>query len=248
MASSPPKYDTMQPTLPFWTSPKTRKNEVVMELSPTQPLPLLPIELRSYVSPDNWETRVRAITRLASQFSKPMLESSWMLVALVLTFVIPIVAYYDSIHNYTVDLTIDQQEDREDELVWKARLISLGVTVGLWCVMFLPVAIWKRIGRVRVNKMIDRWAKDDVRSASSYEAIPTWKVTMPGMFRDVIVLTVSCPATPSIYDPEAYLPPYIAPPTEAAPSYEALKRFSGLQGDGKFGDIPLYNDAKEIAV
>jgi hypothetical protein len=40
---------------------------------------------------------------------------------------------------------------------------------------------------------------------------------------------------------------YVAPPTDAVPSYEATKRFSGLQGDGKFGEIPLYNDAKEIA-
>jgi fatty acid desaturase len=120
-----------------------------------------------------------------------------------LTFIAPIVAYYDFIGHFDSE-QID--EDRQNQIVWQARLIALVVTVGLWVVMFLPIAIWKYMviliwflyhfsvlkrvlekGRVRVNKMIDRWAKDDVRSASSYAAIPTWKVTMPGMFRDGIV-------------------------------------------------------------
>ncbi|KAG2750250.1 hypothetical protein P692DRAFT_201448936 [Suillus brevipes Sb2] len=131
-----------------------------------------------------WETRVRAITRMASQYSKPVLERSWMFAAVILTFIAPIVAYYDFIGHFDSE-QID--EDRQNQIVWQARLIALVVTVGLWVVMFLPIAIWKYMGRVRVNKMIDRWAKDDVRSASSYAAIPTWKVTMPGMFRDGIV-------------------------------------------------------------
>ncbi|KAG1732211.1 uncharacterized protein EDB91DRAFT_1338387 [Suillus paluster] len=250
MASSPPKYDSMmQPTLPLWSSSKTQKNEVIVELSRTQPPPLLPIDLRGYVSPDKWETRIRAATRVASRYSKPMLERTWMFIVLMLTFIAPLVAYYDTLHylNNGQDFN-DEQEDRQDEFIWKARLIALGIIVGLWFVMFLPVVIWKHVGRVKVNNMIDSWSKDDVRSASSYAAIPTWKVTMPGMFRDVIVLAVSYPAPPSNFDYEAYLPPYIAPPTEAAPSYEVTKRLSGLQGDGKFGDIPLYEDAKEIAV
>ncbi|KAG1765028.1 hypothetical protein EDD22DRAFT_881758 [Suillus occidentalis] len=234
MALSPPKYDgIMRPAFSLWSSPsKTRKNEVVVELSHTQPPPLFPMGLQNYVSPHMWETRVRAITRMASQYSKPVLERSWMLVAVILTFVAPIVAYYDFIGHFDNE-QID--EDRQNQIVWQARLIALVVTVGLWVVMFLPIAIWKYMGRVRVNKMIDRWAKDDVRSASSYAAIPTWKVTMPGMFRDGIVLALEL----------EYLPPYIAPPTDAAPSYEATKRLSGLQGDSKFGEIPLYNDAKE---
>jgi len=41
---------------------------------------------------------------------------------------------------------------------------------------------------------------------------------------------------------------YIATPPDAAPSYEAAKRFSSLQGYGKFGEIPLYNDSKGVAV
>jgi len=216
---------------------------VVVELSHAQPLPLLPLGLQNYVSPHMWETRVRGITRMASQYSKPALERSWMFVALILTFIAPIVAYYDYIHQFD-DEQVD--EDRQIQIVWQARLVALLVTVGLWIVMFLPIIIWKYMGRVRVNKMVDRWAKDDLRSASSYAAIPTWNVTMPGMFRDGIVLAVSFPAPPSSFELEN-LPPYIAPPTDAAPSYEAIKRLSSLQGDGKFGEIPLYNDAKEIA-
>lgn len=246
MSLSPPKYDgTMQPALPLWSSPKTRKNEVVVELSDTQPPPLLPIGLQNYVSLHMWETRVRAITRMASQFSKPALERSWMSVAVILTFIAPIVAYYDYLHQFD-DEQID--EDRQIQIVWQARFVAFVVVVGLWIVMFLPITIWKYMGRVRVNNMIDRWAKDDLRSASSYAAIPTWKVVMPGIFKDGIVLAVSFPAPPSNFELEN-LPPYVARPADqAAPSYKASKRFSGLQGYGKFGEIPLYNDAKEIVV
>lgn len=219
---------------------------VVVELSHTQPPPLFPIGLQNYVSLHTWETRVRAITRMASQYSKPVLERSWMFAAMILTFIAPIVAYYDYIHHFDEDLE-QINEDRQNQIVWQARLIALCVTVGVWIVMFLPVTIWKYMGRVRVNKMIDCWAKNDVRSASSYAAIPIWKVTMPGMFMDGIILAVSFPAPPSSFELEN-LPPYIAPPTDAAPSYEATKRLSALQVDGKFGEIPLYSDAKEIAV
>lgn len=237
----------MQPVLPYWPSSKTRKSEVVVELSCTHPPPLFPIQLQHCVSPDKWETRVRAITRIASQYSKPALERSWMLLTLILTFIAPLVTYHISLDHFNRQLEEEaQREDRnqQDQFIWNSRLIAFGVIFGVWLVMFLPVAIWKHMGRVRVNKMVDSWAKDDIRTASSYAAIPTWKVAMPGMFRDGIVLVVSFPAPPSNFDLESYLPPYIATPSEAAPSYEVTKRFSGLHGDSKFGEIPLYNDNK----
>lgn len=112
-------------------------------------------------------------------------------------------AYYDYLHQFD-DEQID--EDRQIQIVWQARFVAFVVVVGLWIVMFLPITIWKYMviliwfllsvrctetssgkGRVRVNNMIDRWAKDDLRSASSYAAIPTWKVIMPGIFKDGIV-------------------------------------------------------------
>ncbi|KAG2364900.1 hypothetical protein BDR07DRAFT_1278801, partial [Suillus spraguei] len=160
------------------------------------------------VSPHTWETRVRAITRMASQYSKPVLERSWMFAAIILTFIAPIVAYYDYIHHFDDDLE-QINEDRQNQIVWQARLIALSVTVGVWIVMFLPITIWKYVGRVRVNKMIDCWAKDDVRSASSYAAIPIWKVTMPGMFMDGIVsLTSQLQANSSCSTSISYLTPF----------------------------------------
>jgi fatty acid desaturase len=57
-----------------------------------------------------------------------------------LTFIAPIVAYYDYIRHFD-DEQID--EDRQNQIVWQARLIAFVVTVGLWIVIFLPIAIWK---------------------------------------------------------------------------------------------------------
>lgn len=246
MSFNPPRYDgTGRPALP--ASSKIQKSEVVVELSHTQPPPLFPIELQNYVSPDKWETRVRAITRIASQYSKPTLERCWMLLSLILTFVAPLVAYYVALHHFNRQ-EVGQREDQSDQFIWESRLIAFGVMVGLWFVMFLPIAVWKYMGRARMNKMVDGWAKDDIRTASSYVAISTWKVAMPGVFRDGIVLVITCPGPPSTFGHESYLPPYIATPSEAAPSYEVTKRFSSLQGEGKFGEIPLYNDSKDIAV
>lgn len=218
-----------------------------MELSRTHPPPLFPVQLQHCVSPDKWENRVRAITRVASQYSKPTLERCWIVLSVILTFISPLVAYYVALHHFNVQEE-GERDDQQDGHIWESRLIAFGVMVGLWFVMFLPIATWKYMGRVRMNKIIDGWAKDDVRTASSYAAIPTWKVTMPGVFRDGTVLVVSCPAPPSNFDHEPYLPPYIATPPEAAPSYEVTKRFSSLQGDGRFGEIPLYSDSKDVAV
>lgn len=49
-------------------------------------------------------------------------------------------AYYDFIGHFDNE-QID--EDRQNQIVWQARLIALVVTVGLWVVMFLPIFIWK---------------------------------------------------------------------------------------------------------
>jgi hypothetical protein len=125
-----------------------------------------------------------------------------------LTFIAPLAAYYVALHHFNRQEDVIE-EDNQDQYIWDSRLIAFGVTLGLWFVMFLPVAIWKYIvslhictasstlkqtpakGRVRANKMVDGWAKDDIRTASSYAAISTWKVIMPSVFRGGIVGLIS---------------------------------------------------------
>ncbi|EGN99887.1 hypothetical protein SERLA73DRAFT_135384 [Serpula lacrymans var. lacrymans S7.3] len=54
-------------------------SDIVLRLSPSQPPPLLPFELQKYVSGDAWASRVSAIIRTASRYSKPQIERIWFL-------------------------------------------------------------------------------------------------------------------------------------------------------------------------
>ncbi|KAH7927141.1 hypothetical protein BV22DRAFT_303005 [Leucogyrophana mollusca] len=223
---------------------KGAMTDVVLELSPSQPTPLLPYELHNTVSNDTWETRIRAIIRVASQYSKPLFERVWILISMIATFVVPIVTYYVSLHQ------LDKGEGHRDEHIWDARFISFGVTVATWALFFLPIIVWKYLGHARVKAMVAQWAKEDMKNAPSYTTMPIWKVSTPRIFRDVIILVISLPAiSQASFHPDACLPPYIAPPADAAklPPYEPGKMGYASVGfhDGeKFGDIPLYNDEK----
>ncbi|KAH7910600.1 hypothetical protein BJ138DRAFT_84659 [Hygrophoropsis aurantiaca] len=228
---------------PLQTETKGAMTDIVLELSPRQPTPLLPYELHNTISNDTWETRVRAIIRLASQYSKPQFERVWILIGIIATFIVPIITYSVAIHQLSTD------GNHQDEHTWDARFISFGVTIATWLLFFMPVIVWKYLGQVRVRAMVAQWAKEDMKNSVSYTSLPTWKVSTPKIFRDGIILIISVSSISSHFHPDAFLPPYIGPPADSVklPPYEAGKAMynsSGQHGGKKFGDIPLFNDEK----
>jgi len=215
-------------------------SEVVVELSPSQSPPLLPYELQGAVPNGVWESRLRAINRRAARNSKPVLERTWLLLGLIASVAVPITTYILVLN----ELKKKHEHDEKDDFAYysTARLAAIGATLGTWLVFFLPLFLWKYTGSNRIDAMLAGWNEDDKKMARNSGSVPFWSATT-GLFSSGVTLTITLPsAPPSSFSPDAYLPPYIAPPAEV-PSYTANKM--GYQG-GNFGEVPLYdNDKKE---
>jgi len=190
-------------------------------LSPSQPLPLLPYELSTVVSPDVWESRVRAIIRLATRYSKPVFERVWIVIGMLATIIVPFFAYALSLRE------LNQKNGLIEANIWDARGISFATTIAVWLVFFVPVFAWKYFGYLRVRALLQRWNRDDIANNSSGAALPTWRATTPGVFRDGIALSITLPIAPKpvTFHPDAYLPPYVVPPAGIPPTYDMKQGF-----------------------
>jgi hypothetical protein len=227
-------------SVPFSVDLRRATTDVVVELSRSEAPPTLPFELRDYVSPNTWEIRVSTLARLASKYCRPTFERAYLVVIVLLTFLVPITTYYVTLHS--LESTIDDV----DRQVWLARFSSFALTIATWIVLSAPMVVWKYLGRIRVMRLADHWTRADALSAPSYGDAPVWKATAPGLFRDAIVLMVTVPLTmKSHFDPDSYLPPYIAAGDDALPPYvdSRMARWSkDLKGGIRYGDLPIYTD------
>jgi len=227
--------------IPSLVDSKRVVTDVAVELSPSQAPPTLPFELRDYVSPNTWEARVSALTRLTSQYSRPSFERAYLIVILVLSFLVPITTYYVTLQS------LEGTSNDVDRRVWLARFSCFAITIATWIVLSVPMVLWKYLGKVRVTKLVDLWTRTDALSAASYGAAPVWKASAPGLFRDVVGLVVTVPVIKkSHFDRDSYLPPYIAVGDDALPPYGDSKSSpwsKDPKGGIRYGDLPIYTDA-----
>ncbi|KAF8444537.1 hypothetical protein L210DRAFT_3502115 [Boletus edulis BED1] len=188
--------------IPFLVDSKRVVTDVAVELSRSQAPPTLPFELRDYVSPNTWEARVSALTRLASQYSRPTFERAYLIIIMALSFLVPITTYYVTLQS------LEGTTDDVDRQVWLARFSCFAVTIATWIVLSAPMILWKYLGKVRVTRVADLWTRADALSAPSYGAAPVWKASAPGLLRDAVVLVVTVPLIQkSHFDRDSYLPP-----------------------------------------
>jgi hypothetical protein len=218
-------------------------DEIVLYLAPTQPSPAtVPYELQNYITDDEWTFRVPAITKTASYYSKPILERIWVALALISLIILPAALYQ------IVAGTGSKSHHKDPESrFFLGRAVSTGAFLGIIILFFVPVAIWKFMGRRRVNFMLRKWAKADRMHKGQNVSLPTWKVKTPGVFRDTIILSIRLPADqiPTSFHPDAYLPSYINGPSDAdAPPYYHPDVKGGAGYPNAFGTIPLYGDEK----
>jgi hypothetical protein len=205
----------------------------VLYLSPTQPAPaMVPFELQNYISPEIWEARIPSIARVTSRYSKPLFEGVWALLGFFFMTIVPVAIFKV--------VLVKNSGLRHSE----ARAISFGIFVTIALIFFLPVAIWKFMGRKEVNTMLMAWAETDRMTSGQHTAIPIWKVKFPGVFRDTIALTIVIPPnkSPSAFHPDAYLPSYINRPIDPDSYYYPYRGGSGLPHMSIVGDV--YVDEK----
>ncbi|KAF5370650.1 hypothetical protein D9758_001992 [Tetrapyrgos nigripes] len=230
----------------MWTNMQgsTRNaNSVVLYLSASQPVPPVPFELQSQFPPAVWSMRLTALTNASKAFAKPLFERAWALMGLLSMIIVPAVVY-NAIYSH---FHVRDENGRliTDRLV-EARLISMGLFIGVVLLFIIPIGIWKFIGYLKLKRMTDQWVKSD-RMNFGQNAV-SWRVKTPSIFRDRLILIIGLPANqaPSNFNPNAYLPSYIGQPTDGNDSYYyPYKPEPGLPRMSVVGNVPLYFDEKK---
>jgi len=197
------------------------QGKVIIYLSPKyQSTPPVPFELQTFITTEEWGSRIREITRTASRYSKTLFERIWTITALLATFLIPVILY-----RVVFDALVGTQEELENnnnfengraisgQKLLEARLISFAIFIITLIVFWAPIAIWKYIGRKRMTALIKQWTEIDTLARATGAFVPRWDVKTPGIFDARIILSVTTPpvANPTSFHPDAYLPPYLPP-------------------------------------
>jgi len=219
--------------------PYRTSNDIILYLSPKQPTPSsVPFELQSYISPEVWAERVPAIAKTAGRYSKPIFERVWFILGFLACVFVPATLYNIAVsraeHQFGGFFSIPNQ------FFFDLRLITTGIFVGTALLFFMPMYIWKQIGKRRVNTMLRNWAGADRMNLGINAALPVWRVVTPGVFFDRITLSISLPQekAPSNFHPNAYLPSFINAPIDDGGYY------SEKAGKDRVGAVPLYKDEK----
>jgi len=178
---------------------------IVLYLGREHNTPPLPVELQPYLSEGDWSYRLSQTNQILKRSSAPIFERIWFGLALVATLVVPIVLY-DVLFN-----TFARRLPENSAGIVELRAIGAGIFVGTIFVFWAPLAIWKGVTAIRIRKLTNSFAKED--AARGNPSI-RWQVYAPGVFgmRGRVTISTPPPTSPSVFDPNAGLPEYIAPP------------------------------------
>jgi len=170
--------------------------------------PPVPLELQAFITVDEWQRRLTAISKLAHRYSRPLLEKFWIFFGFLLTFAAPIIVYRILADNLASNFeSIEQRLSQQ-------RLIAFGVFAAVMLVVWVPLVIWKSVGRYRMRTLIREWSQIDVLAKNKGLFVPTWTVALPSGYSTMTIVNITIPprANPTVFHPDAYLPPYISPP------------------------------------
>jgi len=177
-------------------------------------IPPVPIELQNFISGEDWERRLIAINQLARRYSRLTLERVWVFVGFLLSMLAPVLVF--KLLEQAKGLNGPNNLSREEILsnLDQIRLITLGVSIGIFLIIWAPLILWKSIGRYRMRALVREWAQNDILAIRKGVFVPMWSVSLPSSYSASTIVRVTIPTrmNPSSFHPDAYLPPYIAPP------------------------------------
>lgn len=188
---------------------------VAVYISPgSTTFPPVPIELNSFFKKDEWDRRLNAISQLSRRYSKPLFERIWIFLGFIIMLATPIVVYRVLADKFLQTTNNFRLTDEEVHRLNELRLISFGIFVAVLFVIWAPFLLWKGIGNYRMRVLIKEWSKIDALAKNKGLYIPIWTVSLPSGYSNSTTVRVSIPprSNPTVFHPEAYLPPYIAPP------------------------------------
>ncbi|KIJ54665.1 hypothetical protein M422DRAFT_24570 [Sphaerobolus stellatus SS14] len=188
---------------------------VTLYLNKKYPAPPVPFELQGHISADDWAIRIPALTNLASKYYKPTFERVWLVLAIVITLIIPL-ATYQPIFNI-----IYRNTNNNASKGIGARLIGMAIFLAALALFYAPIYIWKFIGQRRVKALLTRYSSADAARSPVTGFVPKWCINTPGVFTTQTILTITTPPVDpmSSFHPDAYLPAYIGKAEEAQGAY-----------------------------
>ncbi|KAF8322059.1 hypothetical protein DL93DRAFT_2162911 [Clavulina sp. PMI_390] len=192
----------------------------------------VPYELQGLVTSEKWDFRIMEINKLCAKYSKPLFERIWIVFTLLACGIIPTVLYhvlFNAITPKPLRDAFDRARDNStiigtnrfdvgtiDDEIWpyieKSRWAAFGIFVGLVLVLWTPLILWKYMGARTGRTMATRWAVEDGASGPAF--VPKWTIRPPGVWTTdgTVTITIPAPAVPSLFNPNAYMPPYIMQP------------------------------------
>jgi len=195
--------------------------------------PPVPLELQSFITPEEWERRLAAINQLGRRYSKPRLEGLWIFLGFILMLATPVVVY-----RVLSDKILNNGLNRDNEVKFsELRFITFGIFIAVLLLAWGPLVIWKGVGRHRVRSIIREWSQIDALAKNKGLFVPIWTATLPSGYSSLIAVQISIPprSNPTTFHPDAYLPAYIAPP-QYMPGYG----YGGqVQEAGAFQDVKI---------
>jgi len=173
--------------------------------------PPVPPELQAFVTGDEWQRRLSAISQLARRYSRPLLEKIWILLGFLLTLAAPIIVYRVLDDKFGSN---EFSEIPDFQQLSQLRFIAFGVFIAVLIVVWTPLIIWKSVGRYRMRTLIREWNQIDILAKNKGLFVPTWTVALPSGYSSMTIVNVTIPprVNPTVFHPDAYLPPYISPP------------------------------------
>jgi hypothetical protein len=196
-----------------------QNGRVTLYLSTKYPPPPVPFELQGHISADDWAVRIPALTNLAAKYYKPVLERVWLVMAIIITLLIPVTTY--------MPLYRAMYGSDGSGKGFVPRFIGVLLFFAALALFWLPIFIWKRIGKRRVNALLAKYAAADAArprfnsDLSGSDFVPKWSVNTPGVFTSQIILTITTPPVDPVssFHPDAYLPAYIGRAEETQGAY-----------------------------
>jgi len=201
-----------------YASTQRDQDNVAVYLMPSQPVPeTVPSELQEHITKDQWHSRLDEIKRLAFQYYKPLFERIWMTLSFFAVLIVPMVIYGIIFKAFKKN---NDPNDEEQNLrdFYNARAISFGIFIGMIALFYLPITVWKWIGRRRMTVLLNRWAYNDENMRGTMTFMPRWTVQMPSIFKSTTIVRITTPpgARPSVFQQGAYVPAFVNGPRDTA--------------------------------
>jgi len=242
---------------------------VGVQLAVHEPPPeTVPYEIQSFITPDAFQARMRAVLRKGSRYCRPGFDYAWIGLSFLAGLVAPIAVYFVALHA----LPQGQQNNvddfwpygwDDDGRYWKARMIAVASFIGVQLLTWIPMLSWKLYGKSSVNKMLQKFEVEDRAVREPGAPVPTYRISMPGIGSRVlnVIITVPHKQITASFQPGVQLPSYVINSPEDPSNTAAYGSDSHGYGntqayDRGYGDapgqynvplqgVPLYNEFDE---